>query len=456
MLSAQSRFLTEHMRIFGLERSAIANRVVVMTEDDLSQTQLPVASGPSEILVLERPGEALAASLGLRRSLRPGTEGICRQPGSDVPILRTLGNPLVYEGTDWQPVLHTADGSATWVVGNHAGFRVIIIGTTLVSDLTIYRQGDASLANRGGSGNLWGQSNERPNHLYERTAPPSGLLERQADHWAELLTVTVANAAGVLRQPILPGGAPGALVITGDDDQAEVERYAMQIAALHDLPVTYFLHPKTRLTRRNMKELFRSHGRIDLGIHPDALDAPGDYDSLFDEQCRWFRGLVGSPPRSVRNHGYLNDGYWGHLGAWLAHDVTVSSNLPGVDGRVVSQSLIPMRVIKDGILTPHWSILTLFGDGMVSALGMSDEESAVRFLGVCEEIAASGLPGVVVVNVHPQNFPENVALHRALRAAVDNGFVAWTISEMHEWFKTGTFNRTRRNRISASIRARFG
>ena len=37
MLSAQSQFLTEHMRIFGLERSAIANRVVVMTEDDLER-----------------------------------------------------------------------------------------------------------------------------------------------------------------------------------------------------------------------------------------------------------------------------------------------------------------------------------------------------------------------------------------------------------------------------------
>ena len=440
------------MRVFGLEYSTLANRVVVLTESDLFQSSLPVAVKSSDILVLERPGTALATRLGLQRSISSNTDGICRRLDSDAPNLRTLGKPHVYEGVDWQPLLHTADGRATWVLGSHSGCRVIVIGTTLVTDLTVYRQGDESLANHGSSRDYWGYSNERPNHLYELTAPPSGQLERQADYWAELLAATVANAAGVRRQPILPGGAPGALVITGDDDQAEVERYSLQIAALRNLPITYFLHPKTRLTRRNMKKLFRSHGHIDLGIHPDALDSPGDYTRLFDEQCRWFRELVGSAPRSVRNHGYLNDGYWGHLGAWLAHEVRVSSNLPGVDGRVLTQSLVPMRVIKDGILTPHWSILTLFGDGMVSALGMSDQESAALFLRVCEEITASGMPGVVVINVHPQNFPENVALHHALQTVVDAGFLAWTISEMHQWFKTGEFTSNRRGRISAIVR----
>ena len=442
MLSAASHFLTEHMRVFGLEPSTLANRVVVMTESDLSRSSLPVASGQSEILVLERPGEALAANLGLRKSVSFNTSEVCRRPGSDARALRTLGSPYIYEGSEWQPLLLTADGSATWVAGNHSGFRVIIIGTTLVSDLIIYRQGDKSLSGQRTSGDLWGQSNERPNYLYERTAPTSGHLERQADYWAELLTSTVANIGEVPRQPILPGGAPGALIITGDDDQAEVERYAMQIAALGNLPITYFLHPKTRLTRRNMKELFRSHGRIDLGIHPDALETPAEYSELFDEQCLWFRKFVGGPPRAVRNHGYLNDGYWGHLKDWLAQDIAVSSNLPGVDGKVITQSLLPMRVIMDGILTSHWSILTLFGDGMVSALGMSDEASAARVLQACEEIAASGLPGVVVINVHPQNFPENIALHHALHTVVEAGFLAWTISEMHKWFEAGVSTRT--------------
>jgi hypothetical protein len=309
---------------------------------------------------------------------------------------------------------------------------VLLIGTDFAGDLIRYRQGDPGCAGKRPDETLWGIPGERPNYLFEGQLEGEGLHERHADWWAMALAQTLATKLGTKLKPMLPGGAPGAVVITGDDDHAYLEKYAEQLALIGDTPITYFLHPLTRHTPKTLRGLPR---RVDLGLHPDALHSPARYGELFAEQAAWFHSLTGERPISVRNHGFLNDGYWGHLRTWLHSGVRISSNIPGVDGRVLNGSLLPARVAYDGRLTEHWSILTAIGDGVRFALGMSDREAAdcVLFLG--DRIKDSGLPGVVVLNLHPQNVAEARSMHNAAIELVRRGFVAWSLRDCLAWFQ---------------------
>ena len=78
---------------------------------------------------------------------------------------------------------------------------------------------------------------------------------------------------------------------------------------------------------------------------------------------QWFYKLIGRRAKYVRNHGFLNDGYWRHAVAWCKEGIVGSSNLPGLDGRILNGSLLPSRLVLNGKVTSHWSILTAFGDG---------------------------------------------------------------------------------------------
>jgi len=72
---------------------------------------------------------------------------------------------------------------------------------------------------------------------------------------------------------------------------------------------------------------------------------------------------------------------------------------------------------------------------MVFALGMSDMEAAERMRSVGREVLRSVIPGVLVINLHPQNVGETRAMHETLRAMVDDGFVPWNMAECLRWFK---------------------
>ncbi len=146
------------------------------------------------------------------------------------------------------------------------------------------------------------------------------------------------------------------------------------------------------------------------------------------------RGITGASPRSVRNHGFLNDGYWGHLNAWVKNRIEISSNLPGVDGTILNGSLLPARVSREGLLTEHWSILTAIGDGVRFAMGKSGPESAQCIFDLADAIKSSQLPGVIVVNFHPQNVAETHEMHAAVIELIHNGFVAMTMGECLDWF----------------------
>ena len=57
--------------------------------------------------------------------------------------------------------------------------------------------------------------------------------------------------------------------------------------------------------------------------------------------------------------------------------------------------------------------------------------SFAKLVGVCGD---SGVPGVVVLNLHPQNIEKTQDMHAAARELVQQGFVAWTVADMISWF----------------------
>lgn len=331
------------------------------------------------------------------------------------------------------PVVRAADGQAIWGWLPMGGTGLLIIGTDLAGDLIRYRQGDPAAAENRETAERWGFAGERPNYLFEGQLLGEDPHERHADWWVWTLRDALQRHAGLEPLPVLPGGAPGAVVVTGDDDQAALSCYAKQTDALRNLPVTYFLHPLTKHDRGSLAELGRGR-RVELGLHPDALDAPDQYAGRLVEQAAWFERLTGFRSRCVRNHGFLNDGYWGHLPHWRKTGITASSNLPGVDGHVINGSLLPGRVAIDGELGEHWSVLTAIGDGVIFLNDLDSEAAGAVVRENGARVRASGVPGVLVLNLHPENIDRSLGMHAAVHELVEDGFVAWTMSEMLDWF----------------------
>lgn len=341
--------------------------------------------------------------------------------------VRTFGHP------DGEPLLVTGDGKAVWLkIPIGKGF-VLLIGSDVAGDLIRFRQGDPAQTENRPTEAVWGIAGERPNYLFEAQIPEGCEHDRLADWWALALAQTIADCLGESLKSLLPNGAPGAIVITGDDDQAYLEKYQEQLDLLNGLPITYFLHPLTRHTPKTLAAMTRHH-RVELGLHPDALEQPDRYAELYREQAAWFHTLTGLHAGLVRNHGFLNDGYWGHLPVWLEQGVKASSNLPGLNGKILNGSLLPARMVWNDQLTSHWSILTAIGDGVRYALGMDGPQSAQCIRDLADRILDSKLPGVIVLNLHPQNVAETKEMHIVLHALVREGFVPMTLGDCIDWF----------------------
>lgn len=348
--------------------------------------------------------------------------------------LRTLHPYNTYWHSDGIPVVVDSQGRAVWlwVPAQNGGF--LLIGSDFSNDVLRFRQGDPQKAVHPPTEQHWGIPGERPTYLYESQLNLSAPSIRYADFWVLTLATFLARTLGKPLSSVLPNNAVGAIVITGDDDQAFLEKYDEQLELLGDTPITYLLHPLTRHTQHSLRAMQKRNPFVDFGIHPDALEAPERYGELFDQQITWYRKLTGGTPASLRNHGFLNDGYWGHLDTWLKHGVCISSNLPGFDGRVLNGSLLPARMVWRGTLTPHWSVLTVIGDGVRFAGGMSDEDAAECVRNVADGIRQSGIPGVMVLNLHPQNVAETRAMHHAALEVIRSGFVAWNLRQCLDWF----------------------
>lgn len=83
---------------------------------------------------------------------------------------------------------------------------------------------------------------------------------------------------------------------------------------------------------------------------------------------------------------------------------------------------------------PYWSVLTAIGDGGRFISGMSDQDAADCVWALAERIRQSKLPGVMVLNLHPQNVAETRAMHLDAMDIIRSGFVAWNLRQCLEWF----------------------
>lgn len=438
--SSRMDILLEHLKLMGLATAVSEGRIRVLSSHGLHTSQVDGLRASTRVDIIIQPSQAIAESIGLKlnRTITP-SERLASAKHPRFRRLRSLSPAQSYLGGEWHPVLATSSGEAVWLARRESPNRsTIVLGTAITDDLELFRQGDPEQPSRTVERSAWGFPNERPNYLFNTVIEAGRRNDRQVDFIMETLSLEIAELLDETRSPILPGNAPGALVVTGDDDQAEIAMYETQLKLLSQVPITYFLHPLTRLDHSTIQRFKTSHGCLEFALHPDALDTPHNYPLLLSQQSAWFTELVGEHPRYLRNHGYLNQGYWGHLEAWQESGFVASSNIPGLDGEIVTNSLLPMRLSISGQLTDHWSIVTLFGDGMVSALGMSDDSSANLFLSACDDLRSSGVPGVIVINVHPQNINLNRKLHGAIREISRSDFVSWTFSEMISWFQHKT------------------
>lgn len=228
----------------------------------------------------------------------------------------------------------------------------MLSGTALAEDLGFLRQGNSAKAAVREAGTRWGYDSERPNDLFDGLTAEAPSTERLADQRCVTLARSLVALGGACRRAMLPGTAANAVATTGDGDQAAVSAYRGQLAALDGLPITYSMHPGTKLDRTAKNALFAGHN-MNLGLRPDTLDPPQDYPNLLAAQNGWFAKCFGCRASAVRNHGFLNDGYWGHARSWETEDLAISSNLPGLDGRVLNGSLLPARLLLADRLLPH-------------------------------------------------------------------------------------------------------
>ncbi len=410
--------LTRVLRPYGFLAPALSDCPVRFGNDPAAFDGLPIHTRAE-------PGGAL---------YYPARRQLFRAPG---PIYHALLPHITFEGAHIAPVWVNKAGRAliAWLHLPGGGAPILLVGLDVVEEIVRYRQGDPAQVERTQDKARFGFDYiERPNYLFDAHILPDHATQPWADHLGYHLAEALARLMGHPLAAPLPGGARGALAFTGDDDMAYLEKYDEQLRATDDLPITYFLHPQTRHSSATLAAL---PARVVLGLHPDALDRPDAYDAICAAQSTQINRLAGRALRLVRNHGYLNRGYLGHLSAWERCGLTLDVNIPGVDGTALNGSFLPMRTRRpDGSWSDHYSLLTLFGDGMIYALAMTPRQASGRIRRLARQIERAR-PGVMVLNFHPQNVGDAYPLHRAaVRVARRRGWVALDLERYLAWIET--------------------
>lgn len=318
--------------------------------------------------------------------------------------------------------------------GREGQQRTLLIGLDVVEELVRHRQGNPAKGLTPPTKGEYGFDFERPGYLFAEQIVPRYATRPWADHLGFFMAEALSKMARAPLAEPLRDGARGILILTGDDDQADLDRYQAQLEACPGLPITYFLMETTKHTAESLTHL---PGHVQFGVHPDALTRPDHYDELCARQTQAVRQLCAKDIRTVRNHGYLNAGYLGHLKAWEDNGLLLDVNYPGVDGTAVTGSFLPMRVRRrDGTWANHYSLLTLFGDGMIYALELSERQAARRIRSVARQIEQS-CPGTLVVNFHPQNISRTERLHREIRRlAQRRGWLPLGLETYLDWVQT--------------------
>ena len=274
-----------HLSLFGLRRALGPGRgaalaVLDAPRADRAAEARALACG-GKVVVALLPTAAFVAAMGAE--MRPvsldatSTFRVCADRGAARQPLWSLHPAQAYSHPDGEAAVTLGAADAVWLWIPMARGGLLLIGTDLAGDLVRFRQGDPRQAEARPTEALWGIAGERPVYLYEAQLGDHPAQARPADAWCAALAGLVSDKAGIDPEPLLPGGAPGAVVITGDDDQAFLEKYQEQLDLLGDLPITYFLHPLTRHTPQTLRTMLGRPG-IEVEIHPDA---PGRAGSLW-------------------------------------------------------------------------------------------------------------------------------------------------------------------------------
>jgi hypothetical protein len=347
----------------------------------------------------EMPGETLFES---RRGLF-----WTRRHSVYAPLLQYLS----FEGDNLEPLWATASGRSVLARWHRGGRAIHLLGLDFAGELLRRKQGDPAQVERVVDKSCFGFAFERANYLFVNQL----VAGHETIAWADRLGFTVvrllAQATGWPLAALLPDAARGLVLLTGDDDEAALELYAEQLEQVGTFPITYYLLPRTHHTNRTLAELPRS---VELGLHVDALDHPRDYARICANQAAAVRDLTDRPVRSIRNHGFLNDGYLGHMSSWQHSALPFDVNYAGLDGTALTGSFLPFRARQsDGSWTDHFSLLTAFGDGMHFIHNWSQRQACRRIEVVAAQIEHED-PGVLVFNMHPGNIRITPKLHRTI------------------------------------------
>lgn len=403
-----------HLRRYGFLGFDLARGAI---RDD-GFAELPVAGArPGREIVCVFPVQPPAGAAAGHAALREGGRFLYA-PGRKIlrertPVYRALLPHLAFDRAAGRPIWVDETGLAV-IAWREAGERLeLVVGVQPDLELRRYTHGDPAKVDETVDRARFGFGWERPNYLYDANVVP----RFPTAAWADALGFTIAEAlareSGLPLVAPLPRGARGLVLLTGDDDQAELERYGRQLDLLGGFPITYYLHPLTKHTPTTLAAMPAS---VQFGVHIDAVDTPDRYDELCFEQCGLLRELCGQPSRTVRNHGYLNRGYLGHLDAWERCGLWLDANYPGVDGTALTGSFLPFRTQRpDGSWSSHYGLLTPFGDGMLYALKMTADAARRRIRAVAAQLERTR-PGVLVFNFHPQNIIDTVPLHEEVLA----------------------------------------
>jgi hypothetical protein len=381
-------------------------------------------------------GLDMRAEPGRRLLRRPGRSWF----GGNGPAYHALLPHVSLRGPDLLPVWETEDGRAVIAGRDAGGLRELLIGLQVVEELIRHTHGDPTQVGRGDvEKSRWDFPGERPNYLFEDQLVPHLRTIPWADHLGFTLAEALAELTGLPLIEPLPHGARGAVLLTGDDDEAYLEKYAEQLRLVGDFPISYFLLDRTRHTSETIARL---PAHVELGLHADALDAPDQYDERCRQQLETVQRLCGRPVRTVRNHGFLNRGYLGHLPVWEATGIRLDVNYPGLDGTALTASFLPFQNRRpDGTWADHYSLVTTFGDGMIGILKLTQRQAAARVRMLCRQIDRS-YPGIVCVNFHPQNVASVTKLHQEILAwGRSRAWVAFGAESLLDWW-------TIRNRVT--------
>jgi hypothetical protein len=349
------------------------------------------------------------------------------------PIYQSLLTHISFSGGKIKPIL--VDKLGYTVIGWYQSDqeKMLLIGLDVVEEIIRYRQGDPSQVEKIQSKGGFGFGHERANYLFEDQIHSQYKTQPWADNLGFLLAETLAKMTGYPLIEPLPNGAKGAVILTGDDDQAYLEKYTEQLTAIGNFPITYLLVPQTRHTSETLAKL---PDNVELGLHPDALERPDEYDSLCNEQSSYIRQISGKPIRTVRNHGYLSQGYLGHLNAWENNELSLDVNYSLADGTALNGSFLPMQVRRlDGTWSNHYSLLTAFGDGMIYALKMTQQQAIKKIRQLTKQIE-NNHPGVLVFNFHPQNISDTYQLHQeVLKINRRPGWISLGLESYLNWLE---------------------